>query len=131
MTHSPLLRAPPFPARDVVLSRLTPEAIPLPEGIFAKVRAARVGGAFWAAPANLPVAPSVVLRLRPSDDPATLASNLTLEERGTALWVASGTSSRKIARLVKTYGGHWLAGAVRAHARRARQDKWLRASLYA
>lgn len=61
----PLLRAPPFPwARADVAHPLPPATPPAdePEAIFAPVRAARVGGEFWAEPADLSRPAAAVLR---------------------------------------------------------------------
>ncbi|MBX9885350.1 MAG: beta-3-deoxy-D-manno-oct-2-ulosonic acid transferase, partial [Novosphingobium sp.] len=85
MTDVPLLRAPPFPGRSALVARAAGGSTPLPEAIFAQICSARVGGAFWAAPAELVRAPAAVLRPRRAAEIETLAA----EHGGPgALWVA-------------------------------------------
>ena len=87
MTHIPLLRAPPFPARNVVLSQSADAAIALPDDIFARLREARVGGAFWAEPTGTAVAGAVVVRSRAGDDRAKLDELIPTAQRANALWI--------------------------------------------
>lgn len=87
MTHTPLLRAPPFPTRNVVLSRPVEAAIALPDDIFARLREARVGGAFWAEPVLSTLAGAVVVRQRAGDDRAKLDELIPTAQRANALWI--------------------------------------------
>ncbi len=87
----PLLRAPPFPGLDAGvtiagIASASPENSD-PAALFARIRAARVGGAFWERPAALSRPATVVLRPRSPDEAATLASGLNQPEAAEALWI--------------------------------------------
>jgi len=123
------LRAPPFPGSSAVISSAIrvgddPAAGPASEAaasapaaldLFATIRDARVGGAFWAPPAGLAAPPAVVLRPRATGELSGLLAGLPESARGTALWApAEGTPrrlTRAIRRLVDRVGGDWR-GAV-------------------
>jgi capsular polysaccharide export protein len=113
---TPLLHAPPFPGADATVSRAGDAAIAEPlaptviDRLFAAIRAARVGGCFWAAPATPGSAKTIVRgslaeagSLLDRADPATvlavprddatdpwslLRAGLTLIAHGDDPWVA-------------------------------------------
>jgi capsular polysaccharide export protein len=113
----PLLRAPPFPRVDAAVSRFLPssEAVPgdrldNPTALFAALRAARVGGRFWAAPADLASRAETVVRPRQIEDIADNLECLNSAERKAALWIAPLTARRPaqvLDRLVAAEGGAW------------------------
>lgn len=104
MTDVPLLRAPPFPGRPALVSRATGSCTTLPDVIFERICGARVGGAFWAEPAELVRAPSVVLRPRTQAEIETLAA----EHGGPgALWVAGPGLRGGARRIAVRQGGQW------------------------
>lgn len=93
---APLLRAPPFPGIDAAVSRpgaVTPDALP-PEAIdrlFVAIRAAQIGGAFWAPPAVDP--PALIDRTDAGSFPAVdpwsmLADRAPLVAHGDDEWLA-------------------------------------------
>jgi capsular polysaccharide export protein len=108
----PLLRAPPFPQADATVSHALTAAAAAYTGdaaaLFAQLREARVGGAFWAAPVDLAgPAPWVIRPCRPQD----LAAHLEMippAERTQALWIARDAAMEPaLARLVAAEGGAW------------------------
>jgi capsular polysaccharide export protein len=118
MANPALLRAPPFPVADGTVS--TPSAnaastpsTTTPEGIaqaalFALVRQARVGGAFWADGADLSSPAGIVLRPRDIGDVAVQLATMSVPERRAALWIAPDRRmAQALARLVSVEGGQW------------------------
>jgi len=84
-----VLRAPPFPGLKEAQTAVLPPALPFPDGdaraaLFENLRDARVGGRFWAEPANLTQPPEIILRPRTITDMSELAP----DSRGRALWVS-------------------------------------------
>lgn len=72
---APLLRAPPFPGAAVALSQGAPEVVApgddaAIEALFAEIRAARVGGTFWARPVEGPAHRKVVRPRTPGEGDA-------------------------------------------------------------
>lgn len=102
MNGTPLLRAPPFPAADATVAQPVSDsqAIDAP-GLFALIRAARVGGRFWAEPACLADPAAVVIRPRNGDEAASLAQSLTPHERKALLWIAPSRNDGAFERFVK------------------------------
>ncbi len=96
-----ILRAPPFPGIAVEVSSPSakPGACPDAAALFQAVREARVGGRFWADPADLAGPAKVVLRPRDRQEVARL--------------------SRK--------GALWILPCPRAHSGRAERARWARA----
>lgn len=109
----PVLRAPPFPGADASVSRLSPGGSPAltdPATLFARLRAARVGGRFWADAVELAGPVGIVLRPRRLADLAAHLAALSPVERRTALWIAPSSGrkwARALARLVAVEGGQW------------------------
>lgn len=113
----PLLRAPPFPDRKISVSwpdynnraRKKVSAAKL----FEKVRAARVGGRFWATPVELTRAAGIVVRLRNAADLTTLQGELDAPQLNATLWVDSdaGTLGNALERFVESSGGQWCGDA--------------------
>jgi capsular polysaccharide export protein len=101
MTAVPLLRAPPFPGRPVIVARPASGPGQLPQHILDAIRHARVGGAYWAAPAALCRMPDVVLRPRTDAEIETLAAEHGGEG---ALWVTGRAAARRVA---VREGGQW------------------------
>lgn len=96
-----LLRAPAFPGAKVSVARRWPadDAIPSdPLAIFARVRAARIGGRFWDALADLPRPAGTILRPRRIEDLPAHLKVLDPSERRSALWVAPRSSRRRAGR---------------------------------
>ncbi|MFT3977409.1 MAG: beta-3-deoxy-D-manno-oct-2-ulosonic acid transferase [Sphingomonas bacterium] len=86
----PLLRAPPFPGADASVSHAAPEgALPDdPAKLFAKIRAARIGGEFWADPSK-PIAVVDRAETRIASDPwSVLPGAAELVAHGDDEWVA-------------------------------------------
>lgn len=104
MTDVPLLRAPPFPGRPVIVARPASGTGQLPERILDAICSARVGGAYWAAPAALGRMPDVVLRPRTDAEIEALAADYGGE--GT-LWVAVRASGGAARRIAVRQGGQW------------------------
>ena len=104
MTDVPLLRAPPFPRQTAVVARAASFAMPLPEDLFARIRSARVGGAYWAEPAELVRVPAVVLRPRTSGELAALSADHGGEG---AVWLAPRGLEREVSRIAVRQGGQW------------------------
>ena len=99
--HPPLLRAPPFPWADATVSVAT-EAASAPTdlpALFASVRAARIGGRFWADPAGSIPAAATIVR------PQALAETRTLHSPD-ALWVAP-VADRNWSRALDAEGLQW------------------------
>lgn len=120
MTSPPLLRAPPFPGLDAEIT-IAGAASESPEdsdptALFARIRAARIGGAFWERPAALSRPASVVLRPRSASEAATLASGLGQREAAEALWF---TPSR--ADVADPWSALEGAGKLVAHG----DDEWV------
>lgn len=121
MTALPLLRAPPFPGANATVSLPLPGAEPPPvceadmPALFARLRAARVGGAFWGNPAGLTTPATVVLRPRVPGEQAALAATLTPQECAGALWIegeADPWSALEGAALLVAHGDdEWVAVA--------------------
>jgi capsular polysaccharide export protein len=117
VSASALLRAPPFPGVNAAVSGAPADDDPatvdgLDEQIalFARLREARVGGRFWADPANLSRAAGTVIRPRRIDDIAGHLECMDLTERKAALWVAPATARRPgrlLGQLVAAEGGAW------------------------
>lgn len=82
-----LLRAPPFPNRAVVLSRPATTSTALPDNIFCLLRAARVGGNFWAEATKTEAKASIVARPRVTDDRAAFERSTGLEGQPNTLWI--------------------------------------------
>ncbi|WDF72664.1 capsular polysaccharide export protein, LipB/KpsS family [Novosphingobium sp. KACC 22771] len=96
---APLLRAPPFPGVGPVDLTLAGESEAAdPAALFARLRAARVGGAFWAAPRGLATPAGRVLRPRDAADVAAWG------EGPSDLWVAA-KASRALHRALAGRGG--------------------------
>lgn len=126
----PLLRAPPFPGAAVTVTMPgegpgTPLSDSAIESVFARIRAARVGGCFWGRPAE--TAPAVMLRTRtPGEDAAALAL-LPVADRATAIRSAPPTRRDKpvdpwsqlagMTALVAHGDDEWVALAVIAGVR--------------
>lgn len=97
MSPVPLLRAPPFPWADATVALPLAagvrhegagadeqDAEPVPRALFAQLRAARVGGPFWAAPVRGDAVFGAVLRPAGPDDVPAMATH----DDGTGLWLA-------------------------------------------
>lgn len=96
----PLLRAPPFPGEPVRLSTGQSEQA-VPTDVLALVRNARVGGSFWAAPAQFHPPAKVVIRPASAKDAYALAARtddaLWIEpSRQIDPWSVLGTATRII-----------------------------------
>jgi capsular polysaccharide export protein len=113
VNHS-LLRAPPFPGVKATVSM--PLAIPFTRqetdltGLFAMVREARIGGRFWADPADVGHRVGTVLRPRRIEDIPGHLECMDPAERKTALWMAPPCArrpNRVLDRLVAAEGGSW------------------------
>lgn len=104
MTDVPLLRAPPFPGRPVLVSRPASGTGHVPDHILDAIRSARVGGAYWALPAALGRLPALVLRPRTSAEIATLAAEHGGEG---ALWVAGPALQGAVRRVASRQGGQF------------------------
>lgn len=91
-----VLRAPPFPGPAVTLAEAGARTDPLTtaltrddagiEALFAAIRAARVGGTFWAKPAD-PAGRQVVARIRVKSEIDPLCRALGEMDRGAVLWL--------------------------------------------
>lgn len=120
MTHPPILRAPPFPWADASvsapLSAASPgvgEPQPDADWLFTLVREARVGGSFWADPANLDNPAGTVIRLQNIGDLAAHEEALTAIDRKDALWITpSASKDWKQALGLLTGGSDTLRGDV-------------------
>jgi len=103
-----LLRAPPFPGLPVRMSADSGSETTDAEG-FALVRAARVGGAFWAAPAGLTAPVTIVIRPASAAEAQELVGTFDAATLADALWIIPATASRhclhKFAALVARHGG--------------------------
>ena len=112
-----LLRAPPFPGADVVVSRprvgneaLGTDGLDDPVALFRRLREARVGGRFWAGSADLPRAAGTVLRPRRIEDIPGHLECMDPAERKAALWIAPAAArrpTRVLDRIVTAEGGAW------------------------
>ncbi len=112
-----LLRAPPFPGVDPVISRppggdeaLRAGGLDDPAALFARLREARVGGRFWAAPAELSRPAGTVLRPRRIEDIPGHLECMDPRERKAALWIAPAAARRPgrlLDRLIDAEGGVW------------------------
>lgn len=112
MTIPTLLRAPPFPAREVVLSHPdTGSDAELPGDLFARLRTARVGGTFWAEPCGLAAPPAAVIRPRMDDDLAALAKTPAPAAPADTLWVGPADRPRAARRFAQKHGAQWRAEA--------------------
>lgn len=133
MTDLPLLRAPPFPGSDATVARPLADGGAVEEsGLFARIREARVGGCFWAEPADLADSAPIVLRPRDADEAASIAQSLTSGERRGALWIASSPGNAAFKRFAEMEGASWRsdvdpwsvldgAGQLVAHG----DDEWV------
>lgn len=132
VTDACLLRAPPFHGRKINLSVAGPNGERLPDEILALIRQARVGGAFWAAPAALARPATLVVRPRTRDAIATLLAASSPQDRTGTLWSAPAYAPRQRARMQATFGGQWRgevdpwsalegAGGLVAHG----DDEWV------
>lgn len=97
-----LLRAPPFPGAPSILQHDTVDAIQPAastdgaiDSIFAAIAAARVGGAFWARPADLP-GHRVIVRLRSIDELETVRALLDTAHRAAVLWMLPAAPRRDL-----------------------------------
>lgn len=112
-----LLRAPPFPGQSVVISRpasqgdtASANALNDPNALFARLRAARVGGRFWADPAGLSRGAGTVLRPRGIEDIPGHLECMDPSERKAALWIAPAGARRPervLDPLIAAEGGVW------------------------
>lgn len=139
VSFPPLLRAPPFPGVDASVSRALrgDELRPADDcgALFERVRAARVGGRFWADDAALARAAGTIVRPRLIANLPVHLEALDAADRKAALWIAPVRHrqwARTLAALVAAEGGDWrgeidpwsaLAGAQRlvAHG----DDEWV------
>lgn len=134
MTDQPLLRAPPFPGRTVSISQPAPARLrsSVSSALLARIREARVGGAFWAAPAELDHPPAMVLRPLSVTELHSLAASLDAETRKNAVWVVPQRLANAAAATVAKQGGAWRcavdpwsviegAGGLVAHG----DDEWV------
>jgi len=121
MTLPPLLRAPPFPwgraditwpgprdgtVHDQVID--THDA----DTLFARIRAARVGGAFWTAPASLASPHCIIASVRDPASMADLAATGPWPDAASLLWImpatpATAAQRRTIDHQVARLGGTW------------------------
>lgn len=130
-----LLRAPPFPGGPVRVS-VDSGGETTDEEVFALVRAAQVGGAFWAAPAGLTAPATVVVRPASAAEAQALVSTFDAATLAGALWIIPAGADRNCLRtfpaLVAQHGGAvradvdpWSAiegaGCVVVHG----DDEWL------
>lgn len=133
MSEQPLLRTPPFPGKTITISTLSPKPAPaeLPSELVLQIRAARVGGAFWAEPAGLAHPPGMVLRPRSVAECRSMAASLDAATRAQAVWVVPHHVGRATAAITARHGGEWRcdvdpwsvlegAGALMAHG----DDEW-------
>jgi capsular polysaccharide export protein len=86
-----LLLAPPFPGPPITLATDMPAAAPVSDdaridALFAAIRAARVGGTFWAKPAD-PAGRQMVARIRAKAEIDPLCHALCVADRGAVLWL--------------------------------------------
>lgn len=113
----PLLRAPPFPGPAAVIARpmvrnesVPPGRLDDPAALFARLRDARVGGRFWADPAELSRPAGTVLRPRRIEDIPGHLECMDPGERKAALWIMPA-GARRPARvldpLTAAEGGAW------------------------
>ena len=107
-----LLRSPPFPEAAGRVSTFTDTPTALggfaQTALFALVREARVGGAFWADGAHLSAPAGIVVRPHDIGDVAVQLATMTAPERRSALWIAPDRRmARALARLVSVEGGQW------------------------
>lgn len=133
MTDHTLLRAPPFPGRTVNLAQSAPAAqSAVSSALLAKIRKARVGGEFWAIPADLNRLPAMVLRPRSVGELHSLAASLDAVTRANAVWVVPKRLAKAAAAVVDRQGGAWRcdvdpwsviegAGGLVAHG----HDEWV------
>nr|WP_255406247.1 beta-3-deoxy-D-manno-oct-2-ulosonic acid transferase [Novosphingobium sp. CF614] len=114
----PILRSPPFPGGGAVsFTGPSQSARADPDGeattrLFAAIRAARVGGPFWAAPPRPLPQPAVLLRPRTLDEIPSLLARLDATERAASLWLLAAGTSDRAARRALGRGGGWHAGDV-------------------
>ncbi|WP_327195761.1 capsular polysaccharide export protein, LipB/KpsS family [Novosphingobium sp. Leaf2] len=109
----PLLRSPPFPKAHGSVS--CANECPAGNGeademlaVFARIRAATVGGRFWAEPAALDQPVGTVLRPRRVRDLAAHLEALNASDRRSAVWIATDRHmARALAGLVAKEGGAW------------------------
>lgn len=83
----PFLRAPPFPAIELQLSRPAENETGVSDDLLDLIRAARVGGSFWLQPAKRGHATSVVIRPGPRDSRASLREIGAGTPEDDMLWV--------------------------------------------
>ncbi len=99
--NAPLLRSPPYlgPAAAVSGSGGSDASLPadstLIERLFAVIRDARVGGAFWARPLS-DKRPTIIVRARSATDAGTLAAGLSHAEGAAALWLLPKAASHAV-----------------------------------
>ena len=132
MTETCLLRAPPFHAITISVSKSALVAGTPDDTLLAMVRQARVGGKFWAGPTGLATPAAVVVRPGANDALEQLAATLSAQDRRLALWSRPENTPRKLRLMQATYGGTWCgdvdpwsalegAGALVAHG----DDEWV------
>lgn len=123
----PVLRAPPFPWADAAVSRPNEGSLAKanvdPETVFAPLRAARVGGAFWGPVATITDLPAKVLRPRDKADLAECRAHVASD----GLWAAPRGLAGELSdqRLVPDHVDPWSvlpgAEALVAHG----DDEWV------
>lgn len=131
MTPPLLLRPPPFPGKVACISRPDGSLPPkrLPESLIAQLRAAQVGGEFWADPISLDAPPPIVLRPRNLRETKRILASL--ESAVGTLWVLPARYRKAAARLLAPLGATtcsdvdpWMAldgaGRLVAHG----DDEW-------
>ena len=102
---APLLRSPPFPGVDAAVSRPGPIETPALaaeeiDRLFAAIREARIGGRFWAPPAN-ELRPTIIVRARSAAEIERVLATLSETERRTTLWLLpSDRRARTLAKLL-------------------------------
>jgi capsular polysaccharide export protein len=107
---APLLRSPPYLGPAATVSGIgrsassSPAACERIDQLFAAIRDARVGGAFWAR--SLPDRrPTIIVRARSAADAGSLATGLSHAERANALWLLPKATSHAA-------GGETVAGDI-------------------
>lgn len=98
-TDAPLLRAPPFPAAKVVVSRVRPSAGPplasdMIDRVFATIREQKVGGAFWLRSAGVPDS-RIVVRISSMAEAEPLLATMSDADRIAALWLLPADVERR------------------------------------
>ena len=133
----PLLRSPPFPAKDAAVSlACAMQEFPKPaaDALLARIRETRVGGDFWAPSACLSTPASTVLRPRNIAEINELMADLEPDQRLSALWIGNGEKAldRALEAVARREGGSFRtevdpwsaldgASALAAHG----DDEWI------